>query len=294
MKRLIYILFALVLVSSSCSKEDEPIKENPPIENPDGGQGGSDEEPEETPQDSIPDKVETHRVVITAFVDEKFTLPSGTRCAAEFYDADGNLLDCEKMLAAASEHSFYVGAELDKGKEYTCLIWFDNGQYGYDVTNGLKNIGMTTKPSLAFHGKLNFNSETTQYKLEMKPAVAQVVLKLKGHPQTGDGLFSFSEDTPVEYVFDVSAGTVVSTDIAYTPKTVFLLNNIGNVAELYTFVPDGGMDANLKVDCGGKSIAFDNIPLSKGRITTLDCDWATTDFDIKITDMKADDADVEF
>ena len=127
----------------------------------------------------------------------------------------------------------------------------------------------------------------------MKPAVAQVVLKLKEHPQTGDGLFSFSEDTPVKYVFDVNAGTVVSTDVAYIPKTVFLLNNIGKVAELYTFVPDDGMNVNLRMDCEDKSINFNNIPLSKGRITTLDCDWTTTDFDIKITDMKADGTDVE-
>ena len=282
MKKLIYILVALALISTSCSKDDEPIKGNPPIENPDDGE-----------DDTPIDKTETQRVVITAFVDDKFILPSGTRCTAEFYDADGTRLDYEPICNAASEHSFYVGAELEKGKQYTCLVWIDNGQYGYDVTNGLKNIRMTTKPRLAFHGKLDFNSETTKYELEMKPAVAQVVLKLKEHPQTGDGLFSFSEDTPVKYVFDVNAGTVVSTDVAYIPKTVFLLNNIGKVAELYTFVPDDGMNVNLRMDCEDKSINFNNIPLSKGRITTLDCDWTTTDFDIKITDMKADGTDVE-
>lgn len=100
----------------------------------------------------------------------------------------------------------------------------------------------------------------------MKPAVAQVILKLKEHPQIGDGLFSFSEDTPVKYVFDVSAGTVVSTGVAYIPKTVFLLNNFGKVAELYTFVPDGGMNANLRVDYDGKSCITENVTLQKAML----------------------------
>lgn len=146
------------------------------------------------------------------------------------------------------------------------MVWIDNGQYGYDITNGLKNISMTTKPRLAFHGRIDFNSETTKYELEMKPAVAQVILKLKEHPQIGDGLFSFSEDTPVKYVFDVSAGTVVSTGVAYIPKTVFLLNNFGKVAELYTFVPDGGMNANLRVDYDGKSCITENVTLQKAML----------------------------
>lgn len=283
MKKLVYILFALALISTSCSKEDEPINENLPIENPDDGEN-----------DNPIDKTETQRVVITAFVNDKFILPSGTRCKAEFYDADGTRLDYEPICNAASEHSFYVCVELEKGKQYTCLVWIDNGQYGYDVTKGLKNISMTTKPRLAFHGNLDFNSETTKYELEMKPAVAQVILKLKEHPQTGDGLFSFSEDMPVKYVFDVSAGTVVSTDVAYIPQTVFLLNNIGNVAELYTFVPDDGMYVNLSADFKDKSISFNNIPLEIGCVTTLDCDWTTTDFDITVTDMRADETDVEF
>lgn len=282
MKKLVYILFALALISTSCSKDDV-IKENPPIRNPDEGE-----------DDTPIDKTETQRVVITAHVEDKFILPSGTRCDAEFYDADGTKLDCKKFLSAASEHSFYVGAELEKGKQYTCLIWIDNGQYGYDLSNGLKNIRMTTKPGLAFHGKLDFNSKTTKYELEMKPAVAQVILKLKEHMLTGNGLFSFSEDTPVKYVFDVSAGTVVSTDVAYIPQTVFLLNNIGKVAELYTFVPDDGMYVNLNADFKDKSIAFNNIPLEMGCVTTLDCDWTTTDFDITVTDMRADETDIEF
>ena len=54
-----------------------------------------------------------------------------------------------------------------------------------------KNISMTTKPRLAFHGKLGFNSEITKYELEMEPAMAQVILKLKEHMQTGNGCFFF-------------------------------------------------------------------------------------------------------
>lgn len=266
-------MFALVFLSTSCSKEDEPIGENPPIENPDN------EKEDDTPED----KTETQRVVITARVEDKFILPSGTRCEAEFYDADGTKLDCKKFLSAASQHSFYVGAELEKGKEYTCLTWIDNGQYGYDLTNGLKNISMTTKPRLAFYGKLDFNSETTKYELEMKPAVAQVILKLKEHMQTGNGLFSFSEDTPVKYVFDVNAGMVVSTDVAYIPKTVFLLNNFGKVAELYTFVPDGGVDVNLRVDYDGKSCTTENVTLQKGCATILEGDIESMTFSMTAT-----------
>lgn len=271
MKKLIYLLFALSFLSVSCSKKDEPIQENPSVENP-----GSEVD---TPED----KTEVQHVVITAFVDDKFTLPSGTRCEAEFYDESGNILDCEKTLAAASEHSFYIGAKLDKGKQYTCLLWFDNGQYGYDISEGLKSIRMSTKPALAFYGKLSFNSDISQYELEMKPAVAQVILKLKEHLQTGNGLFSFSEDTPVKYVFDVSAGTVVSTDVAYIPKTVFLLNNIGKVAELYTFVPDGGMNVNLQVDYDGKSSTTENVKLQKGYATTLEGDIENMTFDVTAT-----------
>ena len=273
MKKLVCILFAFVFLSTSCSKEDEPIRENPPIENPD------DEKEDDTPED----KTETQRVVITARVEDKFILPSGTRCEAEFYDADGTKLDCEKFLSAASQHSFYVGAELEKGKQYTCLVWIDNGQYGYDITNGLKKISMTTKPRLAFHGRIDFNSETTKYELEMKPAVAQVILELKEHMQTGNGLFSFSEDTPVKYVFDVSAGTVASTDAAYIPKTILFLNNIGKAAELYTFVSDGGMSVNLRVDYDGKSSTVENVPLQKGYATTLEGDIESMTFSVTAT-----------
>lgn len=270
-KKLIYLLFTLSFLSVSCSKEDEPIQENPSVENPD------------SEVDTPEDKTEVQHVVITAFVDSKFTLPSGTRCEAEFYDASGNILDCEKTLAAASEHSFNIGAKLDKGKQYTCLLWFDNGQYGYDISEGLRCIRMSTKPALAFYGKLSFNSDISKYELEMKPAVAQVILKLKEHMQTGNGLFSFSEDTPVKYVFDVSAGTVVSTDAVYIPKTVFLLNNIGKVAELYTFVPDGGMNVNLRVDYDGKSSVIEDVMLQKGYATTLEGDIENMTFSVTAT-----------
>lgn len=277
MKKLIYLLFALSFLSVSCSKEDEPIQKNPSVENP-----GSEVD---TPED----KTEVQHVVMKAFVDDKFTLPSGTRCEAEFYDESGNILDCEKTLAAASEHSFNIGAKLDKSKQYTCLLWFDNGQYGYDISEGLKSIRMSTKPGLAFYGKLNFNSDISKYEIEMKPAVAQVILKLKEHMQIGNGLFSFSEDTPVKYVFDVSAGTVVSTDVAYIPKTVFLLNNIGKVAELYTFVPDGGMNVNLMVDYDGKSSTTENVKLQKGYAITLDGDIESMTFDVAgMSDIQQD------
>lgn len=87
MKKLVYILFALALISTSCSKDDV-IKENPPIGNPDEGE-----------DDTPIDKTETQRVVITAHVEDKFILPSGTRCDAEFYDADGTKLDCKNCIS---------------------------------------------------------------------------------------------------------------------------------------------------------------------------------------------------
>ena len=37
---------------------------------------------------------------------------------------------------------------------------------------------MSTKPTYAFYGKLFFNSDTQKHTAEMKPAVAQAVLKL--------------------------------------------------------------------------------------------------------------------
>ena len=122
-KKLIYLLFTLSFLSVSCSKEDEPIQENPSVENSD------------SEVDTPEDKTEVQHVVITAFVDSKFTLPSGTRCEAEFYDASGNILDCEKTLAAASEHSFNIGAKLDKGKQYT--YWYETESQ--EVMNEINN-----------------------------------------------------------------------------------------------------------------------------------------------------------
>lgn len=280
MKKLIYVLLAFALLSaSSCSKDDEPIKENPPIETPDDGKG--EEEDNDTPED----KTEAQRVTIAATVGDKFTLPVGTRCEAEFYDAEGKKLDCEKMIASASERSFNIGAELDKGKQYTCLLWFDNGYYGYDISEGLKSVRMSTKPALAFYGKLEFNSETTTHNIEMKPAVAQAVLKLNNVVQTGSGLFSVSEATPINYIFDVNTGTAISTDEAYIPKTVFLLNNSGKVAEFYTFTPDGGITVNLQINYNDRSKTTENVTLQKGRVTTLEGDSETMDFRTSITDM---------
>ncbi len=106
MKKFVYLLFTLAFLSVSYSKENESTNNDPLIESSDNEHMDKDEN--ETPED----KIEAQRVIITAFVDDKFTLPSGTRCEAEFYDADGTKLDCKKFLSAASEHSFYVGAEL--------------------------------------------------------------------------------------------------------------------------------------------------------------------------------------
>ncbi|GEM_PF-1596452 len=287
MNKLIYFLFAFALLVVSCSKDDEPTKENPLIENPDGGK--NEEEDNDTPED----RTEVQHVMITATVSNNFILPVGTRCEAEFYDAEGKKLDCEKMIASASERSFNIGAELDKGKQYTCLLWFDNGYYGYDISEGLKSVRMSTKPALAFYSKLEFNSETTTHNIEMKPAVAQVVLKLNNVVQTGSGLFSVSEATPINYIFDVNAGTAISTNETYIPKTVFLLNNSGKVAEFYTFTPDGGITVNLQINYNDKSKTTENVTLQKGRVTTLEGDSETMDFNTSITDMPETDVHTE-
>lgn len=285
MKKLIYF-FALTFLFVSCCKDDDPINEKSSIEI-------SDSKTDEGESNNLEDKTEVQRVTITATVGDKFTLPVGTRCEAEFYDAEGKKLDCKKMIASASERSFNIGAELDKSKQYTCLLWFDNGYYGYDISEGLKSIKMSTKPTLAFYGKLEFNSETTTHSIEMKPAVAQVVLKLNNVVQTGSGLFSVSEATPVNYVFDVNAGTAISTDETYIPKTVFLLNNSGKVAEFYTFTPDGGMTVNLQVNYNNKSKTTENVTLQKGRVTTLEGDSEALDFSVVITDISCTDGNVE-
>lgn len=275
MKKLIYLFVILASLFISCGKEDNPIN----------GEDNKDDAPE--------DKTEVQHILITANVSENFKLPVGTRCEAEFYDQDGKKVDCKKTLSAASERSFYIGADLDKGKQYTCLLWFDNGEYGYDISEGLKKIKMSTKPSLAFYGKLEFNSETTTHNIEMKPAVAQVVLKLNNVTQTGSGLFSVSETTPIKYVFDVNSGTAISTDVTYIPKTVFLLNSSGKVAEFYTFTPDGGITVNLQVNYNDRSKTTENVTLQKGRVTTLEGDSETMDFSTIITDMPETDMGIE-
>lgn len=275
MKKLIYLLVILASLFISCGKEDNPINV------------------EDNKDDAPEDKTEVQHILITANVSENFKLPVGTRCEAEFYDQDGKKVDCKKMIASASERSFNIGAELDKGKQYTCLLWFDNGYYGYDISEGLKKIKMSTKPSLDFYGKLEFNSEATTHNIEMKPAVAQVVLKLNNVVQTGSGLFSVSEATPINYVFDVNAGTAISTDETYIPKTVFLLNNSGKVAEFYTFTPDGGITVNLQVNYNDRSKTTENVTLQKGRVTTLEGDSETMDFSTIITDMPETDMGIE-
>ena len=264
MKKLIYLLVILASLFISCGKEDNPIN----------GEDNKDDAPE--------DKTEVQHILITANVSENFKLPVGTRCEAEFYDQDGKKVDCKKTLSAASERSFYIGADLDKGKQYTCLLWFDNGSYGYDISEGLKKIKMSTKPNLAFYCKLEFNSEATTHNIEMKPAVAQAVLKLDNVVQTGSGLFSVSETTPIKYVFDVNSGTAISTDETYIPKTVILLNNSGKVAEFYTFTPDGGMTVNLQVNYNDRSKTTENVTLQSGYATTLEGDLETMEFDLLV------------
>ncbi|MFR9166610.1 MAG: hypothetical protein ACLVKO_10490 [Dysgonomonas sp.] len=275
MKKLIYTLVILASLFISCGKEDNHINEELPVD--------------DTPED----KTEVQHILITANVRENFKLPVGTRCEAEFYDKDGKKVDCKKTLSAASERSFNIGADLDKGKQYTCLLWFDNGSYGYDISEGLKSVRMSTKPSMAFYGKLEFNSETTTHNIEMKPAVAQVVLKLNNVIQTGSGLFSVSEATPINYVFDVNAGTAISTDETYIPKTVFLLNNSGKVAEFYTFTPDGGITVNLQVNYNDRSKTTENATLQSGYATTLEGDLETMIFSTAITDMLETDVYTE-
>lgn len=233
MKKLIYF-FVLTFLFVSCCKDDDPINEKSSIEI-------SDSKTDEGESNNPEDKTEVQRVTITATVGDKFTLPVGTRCEAEFYDAEGKKLDCKKMIASASERSFNIGAELDKSKQYTCLLWFDNGSYSYDISEGLKKVKMSTKPTYAFYGKLIFNSDTQSHSAEMKPAVAQAVLKLNNVTQTGSGIFSISETTPIKYVFNVEAGTAVSVADAYTPKKVFLINNVGKVAEFLPYKRDVNM-----------------------------------------------------
>ena len=281
MNKLICLLLATTLLSVSCSPDDEPIKEEPPVENPGDNNGTEEEKPEEKPED----KTEVQHVLITASVSDKFKLPVGTRCEAEFYDETGKKLDCKKTLASASERSFHIGADLDKGKQYTCLLWFDNGSYSYDISEGLKKVKMSTKPTYAFYGKLIFNSDTQSHSAEMKPAVAQAVLKLNNVTQTGSGIFSISETTPIKYVFNVEAGTAVSVADTYTPKQVFLINNVGKVADFCVFAPDGGMKVNLQIDYNGKAETIEDVTLQKERTTTLEGDLETMDFSITITDI---------
>lgn len=267
MKKLIYLFVILASLFISCGKEDNPIN----------GEDNKDDAPE--------DKTEVQHILITANVSENFKLPVGTRCEAEFYDKDGKKVDCKKTLASASERSFHIGADLDKGKQYTCLLWFDNGEYGYDISGGLKSIKMSTKPALAFYGKLSFNSDTPTYDVEMKPAVAQAVLKLNNVIPNSSGIFSISETTPIKYVFNVEAGTAISTDVIYIPKTVFLLNSSGKVAEFHTFVPDGGMNVNLQIDYNGKAETIEDVTMQKGRTTALEGDLETMIFSTTITDI---------
>ena len=74
----------------------------------------------------------------------------------------------------------------------------------------------------------------------------------------------------------------ISTDETYIPKTVFLLNNSGKVAEFYTFTPDGGMTVNLQVNYNDRSKTTENVTLQSGYATTLEGDLETMEFDLLV------------
>ena len=72
---------------------------------------------------------------------------------------------------------------------------------------------------------------------------------------------------------------------AYTPKKVFLINNVGKAVDFCVFAHDGGMKVNLQIDYNGKAENIENVTLQRERTTTLEGDLETMDFSIIITDF---------
>lgn len=291
MKNLIYcIVFAVTFMAISCHK-DEPDNLTLPEDNTETVTDNETNEEDETQDKDEPQDMTT--VVPVAFLvsTDSDRFPDGlTRYAMEVYCGEEKVDETINIYDFPNTNSALI-ANLREGKQYTCLIWADNGTDSYDISEGLKNVRAGIEPSLAFSGTMDFNTDTKKYEISLQPAVAQIVLKINGTTEGGSGYFGISSATPLNYDFNVATGDVTETVNSYSPSVDFNVNN--NVAKFYTFASESGTNVDLIVDCNGKSQIIKNMTIQKGRTLTLEGDLSNMDFNIKISDIGENCTDTE-
>ena len=187
-------------------------------------------------------------------------------------------------------------AELNEGKRYTCLLWADNGTDCYDTTDGLKSVRTGSRPSMAFSGNIQFDTDTKKYEITLQPAVAVVTLNTDDATESGSGYFGISPTTPLNYAFNVTTGNVEETDKQYLPGVDFTVGGVsgdGEAARFYTFAPTTDAYVDLVVDYNGQYKTLENLPIRKGRATTLRGGLSAMDFSIEVTDILKDSTNAE-
>lgn len=197
MKRILYIMSALLLVAlASCSKEEMVGPESP----------DSRQVTVEAVADyAMADGSALAQTRATATVD---------RYVIEVYSDDTHSTAANVFSDGTNKASNATGSfamTLTKETSYYCLLWADtkaNGAEAYTVTD-LKNVSLITgkNPTEAFHGTLTLDGNSTTYSVSLKRAVANIVLKETGTLAAGTLTVKCQQPTG----FNVSTATTVGT-----------------------------------------------------------------------------------
>lgn len=313
MKRFVWLALAFMsLVIVSCNENDErltpPEKDKTEMTH-DGEDSGNEqqddtqpddkeEQEETTPETGNPEVEDMTTTVPVAFlvsVEGRSAMDGLTRYALEIYSGTERVYETENLYDFPNMVSVLV-AELNEGEQYTCLLWADNGTDCYDITDGLKSVRTGSRPSIAFSGTALFDTDVKKYEITLQPAVAAVTLETDDSTESGSGYYGISPTTPLNYAFNVATGNVEETDKRYSPGVDFTTDGVsgnGEVARFYTFAPTTDAYVDLNVDYNGQYKTVENLPIRKGRATTLRGDLSAMDFSIKITDILKDDTNAE-
>lgn len=313
MKRFAWFVLAFMsLVVVSCNEDDKGLtppekteithdREDSDNEQQDDAQPEDKEEQkgeETTPETGNPEIEDMTTTVPVAFlvsIEERSAVDVPTRYALEIYSGTERVYETENLYNFPSMVSVLV-AELNEGKQYTCLLWADNGTDCYDITDGLKSVRAGSRPSMAFSGNIQFDTETKKYEITLQPAVAAVTLETSDVTESGSGYFGISPTTPLNYMFNVATGNIEETDKQYSPGVDFTIDDTsgkGEAARFYTFAPTTDTNVDLIVDYNGQYKTAESLPIRKGRATTLRGDLSAMDFSIEITDILKDGTNAE-
>lgn len=315
MKRFVWFILAFMsLVIVSCNEDDEhptPPEKNKTEMTHDREDSSNNQQDDAQPEDKeeqkgeettpetenpeVEDMTTTIPVAFLVSVGGQNATDGLIRYVLEIYSGTERVYETENLYDFPSMVSVLV-AELNEGKQYTCLLWADNGTDCYDITGGLKSVRTGSRPSIAFSGTALFDTDTKKYEITLQPAVAAVILETDDSTESGSGYYGISPTTPLNYAFNVATGNVEETDKQYLPGVDFTVGGVsgdGEAARFYTFAPTTDAYVDLVVDYNGQYKTLENFPIRKGRATTLRGDLSAMDFSIKITDILKDGTNAE-